>query len=93
FQIGLINGVVLGVLIGGIAWLWQGKPWLGLVVGGALCVNCLFAVCVGGCIPLLLRRIGGDPALASSPILTTVTDMAGFLLVLGFATLALPHLL
>jgi magnesium transporter len=93
FQIGLINGAVLGGLIGCVAWLWQGKAWLGLVVGGALCCNCLFAVCVGGCVPLLLRRVGGDPALASSPILTTVTDMAGFLLVLGFATLALPHLI
>jgi magnesium transporter len=92
FQIGLVNGVVLGGLIGVIAWGWQGNPWLGLVVGGALCCNCLFAVCVGGCVPLLLRRVGGDPALASSPILTTVTDMAGFLLVLGFATLALSHL-
>ena len=92
FQIGIVNGAVLGGLIALVAYFWQGNAWLGLVVGAALCCNCLFAVCVGGCVPLVLRRMGGDPALASSPILTTLTDMVGFLLVLGFATLALAHL-
>ena len=47
---------------------------------------------VGGTIPLVLKRLGRDPALASSPILTTVTDMCGFFLVLSLATLVLPQL-
>ena len=59
----------------------------------ALCVNTLVSVLIGGSVPLVLKRLGRDPALASGPVLTTVTDMCGFLLVLGLATLALPQLL
>ena len=65
---------------------------LGVVVGFALTLNTVVAVSIGGTIPLLLRRFGFDPALASSPILTTVTDMCGFFLVLSFATLALAQI-
>ena len=91
-SVGLINGVALGLLVGAAAWLWQGNAWLGLVVGGALAINTLVAVSVGGCVPLLLKRFSLDPALASGPILTTVTDMCGFLLALAFATALLPRL-
>ncbi len=59
------------------------------MVGSALAVNTLVSVTLGGTIPLVLRRLGTDPALASSPILTTCTDMCGFLLVLGIATATL----
>ncbi len=92
-SVGLINGLVLGMLVGLGAWWWKGNPYLGLVAGGALAINTIIAVALGGSIPLLLKRIGMDPALASSPILTTITDMVGFLLVLGFATLMLPLLI
>jgi magnesium transporter len=91
-QVGLINGLALGVLLALVAQLWKGNPWLGIVVGGALMINTVVAVCLGGMIPLVLKRFQMDPALASGPILTTVTDMCGFVLVLGFATLALDHL-
>jgi magnesium transporter len=91
-SVGLINGTVLGILVGMAAWLWKGNLYLGLVVGGALAVNTLVAVSIGGAIPLILKRIGMDPALASSPILTTITDMFGFFLVLSFATAVLPLL-
>lgn len=90
--LGLLNGVALGSLIGIVAWAWQGNGWLGLVVGAALALNTLVAVCIGGAIPLLLRRFGKDPALAAGPILTTITDMCGFFLVLTLASLALTHL-
>ncbi len=90
--VGVINGVALGLLLGGVAWAWQGNPFFGLVVGGALALNTLVAVCLGGMIPLMLRRLRMDPALASGPILTTVTDMCGFFLALSFATLALSRL-
>jgi magnesium transporter len=88
--VGIINGLLLGVLLGSVAWAWWGNPYLGLVVGGAMALNTVVAVGLGGTIPLLLRRMRMDPALASGPILTTVTDMCGFFLVLSFATAALP---
>ncbi len=91
-SVGLINGLVLGALIGAAAWIWQGNIYLGLVVGGALSINTMVAVSLGGTIPLILKRIKVDPALASGPILTTVTDMFGFFLALTFAGLVLGQL-
>ena len=84
--VALLNGVVLGALLAGIAWLWQQNLFLSLVVGVALAINTVVAVSIGGVVPLALRGLGLDPALASGPILTTVTDMSGFLLALGLAT-------
>ncbi|MFY0600102.1 MAG: magnesium transporter [Cyclobacteriaceae bacterium] len=91
-SVGLINGIVLGSLIGAAAWLWQGNIYLGLVVGGALAINTVLAVSLGGIIPLFLKKLKVDPALASGPILTTVTDMFGFFLALTFAGLMLENL-
>jgi magnesium transporter len=90
--VGLINGVSLGILIGLAAYLWKGNMYLGIVVGGALTLNTIVAVSLGGTIPLILKRMGIDPALASSPILTTITDMFGFFLALAFASVALSQL-
>jgi len=90
--VGIIVGVVLGALIALVAWGWKGNPFLGLVVGAAMTLNTLVAVSIGGTVPLLLRRFGMDPALASGPILTTITDTSGFFFVLSFATLLLPRL-
>ncbi len=90
--IGLINGIALGILLGGAAILWKGNPYLGLVVGVSLAANTLVAVSFGGLVPLILRGMRTDPALASGPLLTTVTDMCGFFFVLSFASLMLPRL-
>lgn len=90
--VGLINGAVLGLLIAGVAWIWQGNAWLGLVVGLALSINTLVAVSIGGTVPVVLKALKVDPAVASGPILTTVTDMCGFFLLLGTASLLLPVL-
>jgi magnesium transporter len=90
--VGAINGVVLGLLLGLVGWIWQGNLMLGAVVAVALAANTLIAVCFGGLIPLALRGCGQDPALASGPILTTITDMTGFLLVLSIAGSVLPWL-
>jgi len=90
--VGIINGIVLGLLLGGAAVLWKGNPFLGLVVGVSLAANTLVAVSLGGLIPLILRGMRTDPALASGPLLTTVTDMCGFFFVLSFATVILPRL-
>ncbi len=91
-SVGLINGVVLGLLIGLAAFIWKGNIYLGLVVGSALMVNTLLAVSIGGTVPLILKGFDIDPALASGPILTTITDMFGFFLALSFAAMALGHL-
>jgi magnesium transporter len=90
--IGVINGIMLGILLGGAAILWKGNPWLGLVVGVSLAANTLVAVSFGGLVPLILRGMRTDPALASGPLLTTVTDMCGFFFVLSFASILLPRL-
>jgi len=91
-SVGLLNGLALGLLLALAAYLWQGRPALGVVVGIALALNTVVAVSIGGAVPLLLKRWHADPALASGPVLTTITDMCGFFLVLGLATLALPWL-
>ena len=90
--IGLLNGLALGILIGLAAFLWKGNIYLGLVVGGALMINTIIAVSLGGTIPLILKKFGVDPALASGPILTTITDMIGFALVLSMASMAMAYI-
>ena len=90
--VGAINGLALGLLLGIAAWAWKGSPVLGLVVGGALAINTIVAVSIGGTVPLILRRLKMDPAVASGPLLTTVTDMCGFFLLLSLASQVLPAL-
>lgn len=92
-SVGIINGIVLGILIGIVAWVWKGNAYLGLVIGLALAINTLVAVSIGGTVPLILKRFGVDPAVASGPLLTTVTDMAGFFLVLSLAAVFMSQLL
>ena len=89
-SVGIINGIALGLLLGLAAWAWKGNAVLGLVVGAALAVNTVVAVSIGGTVPLLLKRFKFDPAVASGPLLTTVTDMCGFFLLLSLASLVLP---
>ena len=91
-RVGIVNGLVLGLLLGTVAFLWQDNIWLGIVVGGALAANTLVSVTLGGALPLILKQFRVDPALVSSPILTTVTDMCGFFFVLSFAAAVLPKL-
>jgi len=91
-RVGILNGLVLGLLLGLVAFAWKGNPWLGIVVGSALAANTLVSVMLGGMLPLILKRLKMDPALVSSPLLTTVTDMCGFFFVLSFAALVMPKL-
>ncbi len=90
--VGTLNGAVLGILIGLVAWYWKDNVYLGVVIGLALSLNTIIAVSIGGVVPLLLKWVGQDPAVASGPLLTTITDMAGFFLVLSLATLFMPLL-
>lgn len=91
-SVGVINGVLLGIIIGVIAFFMYGTVALGVVVGAALALNTVVAVCVGGLVPLLLKWKDMDPALGSGPILTTVTDMCGFLILLNLAGFAMKWL-
>ena len=88
----LIHGIILGIMVGVIATIWMGNPGLGLVLGLAILGNMLVAGVVGAGVPLLLRRIGVDPAMASAVVVTTVTDVFGFLLFFGIATAAITLL-
>ena len=83
--IGFLTGLVLGLIV----FAWFQDPVLSLVIGSALTVNLLFAATAGVMVPLALKRMGFDPALAGGVILTTVTDVMGFLAFLGLATLIL----
>jgi len=91
-SVGIINGIVLGLVLGSIATLWKGNIYLGLTVFIALSLNTILSVMLGGLVPLLLKRLKVDPALASGPILTTCTDMCGFLLVLSIASAMITQL-
>lgn len=85
----LVNGLAIGVVVGLIGYLWKGSVVLGVVAGLAMLLNQLAAALSGVAIPLGLRFLRVDPALASSIFLTTVTDVAGFFFFLGLAALAL----
>ena len=87
--LGLLHGVWLGALVAVIAIIWKQNLGLGLVLGVSMLGNMLIAGAVGAAVPLLLRRIGLDPAVASAVVVTTVTDVFGFLLFLGIATAAI----
>ncbi|MFT6793999.1 MAG: magnesium transporter [Rubritalea sp.] len=90
--LGLNNGIVLGIVLGTLVAVWQGNIYFGMVIGGALMLNTILSVSIGGIVPLLLRKFKADPALASGPILTTCTDMSGFFLVLSLADAAMSKL-
>lgn len=85
--LGAINGLVIGLVTGLIAWGWQGNPYLGIVIGLGMVVNLIVAGFSGAAIPLVMKSIGLDPAQCSNIILTTITDVLGFLAFLGFALL------
>ena len=84
--LGVINGAIFGVIVGLVAWAWFGKPMIGVVIGLALILNLMAAGLAGMTIPLILQRLGVDPAVASGVFLTTVTDVVGFFTFLGLAT-------
>jgi magnesium transporter len=91
--VGTINGAVIGVVTAAIAWAWYGNPFLGLVIGLGMLVNLAVAGLSGSAIPMLMKKVGLDPAQCSSIILTTVTDVVGFIAFLGFAVLFQSYLI
>ncbi len=89
--ISLANGLIFAVIMGAIAWIWFDDRLLGVVIALAMVINLLAAGFFGAIIPLFLKKIGQDPAVGSSVLLTTVTDVVGFFAFLGLAKMMLVH--
>jgi magnesium transporter len=87
--VGLVNGVIFAVVMGLIGALWFSMPLLGVVIAIAMVVNLVVAGLAGIMIPVVLDRLGVDPALASGAFVTTVTDVVGFFVFLGLAVVML----
>jgi magnesium transporter len=91
-MVGIGNGLVCGLIGGLAAWVFNGSPWLGMILALAMIINMFVAATAGTMIPLSLRALKVDPALASSVFITTLTDVFGFLSFLGLATLFISKL-
>jgi magnesium transporter len=87
--VGAINGVIWALVVGAVAGIWFHDPRIAGLIATAIVINLLAAAFSGATLPLLLQRLGIDPALAGSVLLTTVTDVVGFFAFLGLATLVL----
>jgi len=83
--ISLMNGLLFALVMGIIAWMWFHIPLLGVVIGLSMIINLLMAGFFGAMIPLMLKILGIDPAIGSTVILTTVTDVVGFFSFLALA--------
>jgi len=87
--IGILNGALWAMVVAAVAILWFGNYQIGWIIATAIIVNLLVAAVAGACIPLFLKRMGADPALGGGVMLTTVTDVVGFFVFLGLASLVL----
>jgi magnesium transporter len=86
---GLVNGCINGALVAIIAILWNQNPLLGLVLGVAMVVNLIIAGFFGALVPLIMKELGKDPATSATIFITTATDVFGFFVFLGLATIIL----
>jgi magnesium transporter len=85
--VGVLNGIIWALVMAGVAILWFGNYQLGAIIGAAMVINLVVAALAGATIPIALEKMGIDPALAGGVVLTTVTDVIGFLAFLGLAAL------
>ncbi|MCG6970691.1 MAG: magnesium transporter [Gammaproteobacteria bacterium] len=83
--VGMLNGVIWALIVAGIAVLWFQDYQLGAIIGAAMLINLVVAAAAGATIPIILQKLHIDPALAGGVVLTTVTDVVGFLAFLGLA--------
>ena len=84
--VGILNGIVFSIIIAAIAYLWYGNIGLGLVMAVAIVVNLVAGALAGALIPVILKRMSIDPALAGGVVLTTVTDVVGIMAFIGLAS-------
>lgn len=87
--ISLLNGIIWAMVVGVVSYLWFTDIRISSVLGAAMIINMLAAAFSGVALPLIMEKMGIDPALAGSVVLTTVTDVVGFMSFLGLATLFL----
>ncbi|WP_037308224.1 magnesium transporter [Ruegeria halocynthiae] len=87
--VGMLNGLCFAVVLGTVGMFWFDSPLLGVVIGSALVVNMIIAGFAGTVVPVVLDRLGVDPALASGTFVTTTTDVMGFFIFLGLASVVL----
>ena len=87
--VSILNGIVLSILVGCATYFWFGEIVLAVLISCALIINLISSVIAGVFVPLVLRRLKQDPAIAGSVVVTTVTDVVGFLSFLGLATIFL----
>ncbi len=90
--VGVLIGLAIGFPMGLVGWLVNGNPALGIIVGIAMCANIANGMVTGVFIPLLLHRLGQDPAISAGIWMTTFTDVIGFLMLLGLATIFISQL-
>ncbi len=88
-SIGALNGILWSLVVSMAAYLWFDSPMISIIIAAALIINLMCATLAGVTVPLALKRLGIDPALAGSVLLTTITDVIGFMAFLGLATLIL----
>ena len=87
--VGMLNGIVFSIIVAVVAYLWYGNPGLGLVMAVAIVVNLVAGALAGALIPIVLKRMSIDPALAGGVVLTTVTDVIGIFAFIGLASYVL----
>lgn len=91
-KVGMMIGVICGIFIAVIAYIWQGNLYLGLVVGSSLIATLIVGTMAGTVIPLILFKLRVDPAVASGPLITTINDILSLIIYFGIATLFLSYL-
>ncbi|HEX9026056.1 MAG TPA: magnesium transporter, partial [Clostridium sp.] len=93
FYIGIITGVVIGTVIAILGFIWERNIAFGIIIGVAMILNMIVATVTGFIVPVVLKRLKIDPALASSIFVTTFTDVLGFFFFLGLATVFIQYLI
>ncbi len=92
FVVGFVNGAVLGLQLSLITYIWRGNIYLGVIAMCSLWLNTILATVIGALFPFCMKKLGLDPAMMSGSIVTTITDLCGFFLFLGMATMFIEHL-
>lgn len=86
-QLALMTGLIIAIVTGVVSWLWQGNPYLGVVIGISMIITLIVAGFTGALVPIIMRHYGLDPAQSSAIIVTTITDVVGIFVFLGLAVL------
>jgi magnesium transporter len=92
-SVAIVIGIVTGAVSGAFAYLWQGSPYLGVVLFATMIITMAIAGIMGAAVPLILKALGQDPAVGSGVFVTTITDLFGFSAFLGIGTLLFDRLL